>query len=57
MSTSRCILVLTCRLWDSVTVIATLTTGGALLIAFVVWQIYARHPMIPSYVFAEMVSH
>jgi hypothetical protein len=56
MSISHHILVLTCRPWDSTTVIATLTTGGALLLAFVAWQRFARHPMIPSYVFAEKVS-
>ena len=56
MSTFHHILILTYRPWDSATVIATLTSGGALILIFVVWQRFARHPMIPGYVFAEKAS-
>ncbi len=33
--------------WGSVEIIATLTVGGALIAAFVAWELRAREPMLP----------
>lgn len=37
-------------------VIVTMTVGLALIVAFIVWENFAKYPMIPGYVFRNKVK-